>query len=362
MRKLNVKLGFVLLTLLIAGLYSRSPQEFFSWVIVLFVSVLFHELGHALTASMFGKSSLIELSFLGGTTYFRQEGLKRWQFFLIAMNGPLFGFLLFILSSKVLTLVSPQSIYAYGLGVAVFINLFWTVFNLLPILPLDGGQLLRITLESIFKNKGLFLTGVVSTLFSCVLALIAFVLSQFFIGSILFLFAFQNFELARQARYLSSSDQAEHFKKDLQDIAFLFETGRFNEAMPLLKDLREKTKQGMIYHQATAMICVIMRMQKDYKGIYEMLKGLPKLYETDLSPLMHEAAFFENDMPLVDKLSSEAFQKESTMQTAYHAAIASASLKNDDAAIGWLKTAIELGLNEDEIKAHPMLKSYANKL
>jgi len=361
-RKLTVKLGFIILCLLIATLYSVTGAQFVAWFAVVFFSVLFHEFGHAIMASSFGKRSLIELSFMGGTTYFSQEGLKKWQLFLISLNGPLFGLGLFFAASYLKIGLDPGSIWSYACKITAFINLFWTIFNLLPILPLDGGQLLRIVFEVIFKNKGLFFAGILSSAFSTALGLVSFLLGQYFIGSILFLFAFQNFELIKQARYISSADREDQNRQKLQEGLMLFETQQFDKAKQLFEDLRTKTKNGVIYNQSTTLLALMLRLKQNYEELYNFLKDLPKLYENDLSALMHEAAFFHNDMEMVKKLSAEAFQRENTKEVAFHSAIASAFFHDDEAAIGWLKTAQDLGLNEEEIKVHPLLKDYIDRL
>lgn len=362
MKKLTVKLGFIFLCTLFAALNSSNSYQFISWVLVIFFSILFHELGHALTASFFGKSSSIELGFFGGVTYFRQEGLKRWQLFLIALNGPLFGFILFFISSYLSFKFQAHPLWAFPLKISAFINLFWTVFNLIPILPLDGGQLLRMIMESVFKSKGLLITGIFSSVFSILLALLAFLVGQYFIGAILFMFAFQNFELVKQARYLTASDKEESFRKKFQEAAYLFETKHYDQALPLIQELRESTKTGMIYSQATMMLAYYYRLKKDYTTLYDLLKDQSKLYHNELAAVMQEAAFYHNDLDVVQKLSAEAFQREPTKHVAFFSAVAAASQKNDEATLGWLKTALELGLNEDEIKAHPMLKGYADRL
>lgn len=362
MKKINIKLGFIVLCFLIAGLYSSTSSQFFSWIIVIFFSVLTHEAGHALAAQLCGKSTLIELSFLGGTTYFRPEGLKRWQLFLIALSGPLFGFLLFLFSAFMLERTAETSHFYFPFKIASVVNFFWTIFNLLPILPLDGGQLLRIIFEGVFKNKGLLISGISSVVFSLSFAILGFIFGQYFIGSLLFLFAFQNFELIRQARFLSSADKDVDLKQALQEAMFLVESGRMQDALPILIKIQQDAKQGIIFNQALGVHAVLLRIGKDYKGLYELLKDYPKLYESQFAHLMHEAAFYQNDMPLVESLSSEAFQKESTKYVAFHAACACAFLNKQEAAAGWLKTALELGLNPDEIKAHPLLKGYADQV
>ncbi len=76
--------------------------------------------------------------------------------FLIILNGPLFGFLLFLMARGVLQLSDvATSAVAPVLLALQYINLFWTVVNLLRVLPLDGGQLLSVICEGVFGVKGI---------------------------------------------------------------------------------------------------------------------------------------------------------------------------------------------------------------
>lgn len=362
MKKINIKIGFIILAILIAGLYGSNFFHFFSWFVVIFLSVLIHEAGHALAAQAFGKKALIELNFFGGTTYFRPEGLKKWQLFLISLSGPFFGFLLFVVATFLLENTKETSVFYYSFKIASVVNFFWTLFNLLPILPLDGGQLLRILCEGVFKNRGLLISGISSVVFSIAFAVLAFIFGQYFIGSLLFLFGFQNFELIRQAKLLTAADNDQNLKQALQEAMLLVETHRMQEALPLLAKLQQDAKQGVIFNQALGMQAVIFRMNKEYTALYELLKPHVRVYETLYPHLMHEAAFYQNDMAVVKKLSKDAFQKESTKYVAFHAACAAAFFNYTQEAIGWLKTAVELGLNLDEIKTHPLLKKYAHQV
>lgn len=66
------------------------------WVPVIFLSVLFHEFGHALTALLFGRKPRIELVAMGGLTYHDGDKLPFWKQFFITLNGPVFGFMIVI--------------------------------------------------------------------------------------------------------------------------------------------------------------------------------------------------------------------------------------------------------------------------
>src|SRR5690606_15561908 len=113
------------------------------------------ELGHACTAAMFRKRPHIELVAFGGFTIYDVKNLSLFKQFLIVLNGPIFGFFLYLFAdflSYVPALIQSGT-QPFFINLAR-VNLFWTVLNLFPILPLDGGQLLRIVLEGVFDYKG----------------------------------------------------------------------------------------------------------------------------------------------------------------------------------------------------------------
>ncbi len=147
------------------------------WVAVLFVSILIHELGHAFTMRFFGMSPHCILYWFGGLAIAdsfgsmyggRRKGNDSWNQILISFAGPAAGFIFAILIVVVLLLVGgsidrrglqsfdlalsmawatppPDSHFAFGVMVRslLFINILWGMVNLLPVYPLDGGQIAR---------------------------------------------------------------------------------------------------------------------------------------------------------------------------------------------------------------------------
>ena len=113
-----------------------------------FLTILWHELGHASAGLYFGKPSNITLIAFGGYASFYDGGPRSgWRSLLMILAGPAAGFLL-----ALLLYVSNESVgwaSQGGLAVAFFyyvfirINIVWGLFNLLPIWPLDGGRALR---------------------------------------------------------------------------------------------------------------------------------------------------------------------------------------------------------------------------
>lgn len=113
------------------------------WIAVVFVSVLVHELGHALAARAFGSRSTILLYSFGGLT-FPERRLKRNQEIILSLAGPGAGFLLAAVVYGVTSLgpgLSPLG--HWTLGQLLWVNVAWGIMNLLPVHPLDGGHVLE---------------------------------------------------------------------------------------------------------------------------------------------------------------------------------------------------------------------------
>ena len=112
-------------------------------VIGLFSSVLIHELGHSLVARSFGiKVSSITLFLFGGVAAIEQEPKTPGQTFQIAIAGPTVS----VLIAGVLILMNrfnSRSIIGDVGDTLGGINLTLGLFNLIPGLPLDGGQMLK---------------------------------------------------------------------------------------------------------------------------------------------------------------------------------------------------------------------------
>jgi len=137
--------------LLIVGLigYDGSASHVAIWVAVAVVSVLGHELGHALAARRLGATASITLAGLGGLTRSsRAEPLGRGESAFLTVAGPLAGILLGLPVLYALRTFGWPSWTdgGFALRSAAFTTLGWSALNLLPMLPLDGGHLLELAL------------------------------------------------------------------------------------------------------------------------------------------------------------------------------------------------------------------------
>jgi stage IV sporulation protein FB len=126
-----------------------------AWIAIIFVSILVHELGHAVTARIFGSQVAIELNGLGGLTRWSVDGsMTPGRRALVSAAGSAVGLLFGGLAWLVETQVGPESGFvAFVLGQLVFVNVFWGLLNWLPIRPLDGGHLLQSLLDKVVPKR-----------------------------------------------------------------------------------------------------------------------------------------------------------------------------------------------------------------
>ena len=111
--------------------------------LLLFVSVLIHELAHSFVARARGLDARsITLFIFGGVSNLGGEAKVPATEFLVAVVGPVTSFVIAALSFGVASAVAEIRISAVASYLA-FINLVLGLFNLIPGFPLDGGRVLR---------------------------------------------------------------------------------------------------------------------------------------------------------------------------------------------------------------------------
>jgi Zn-dependent protease len=174
------------------GIYSSQVWAGYEYL-ALFGIVLLHEFGHALACRQTGGTAdQIVLWPLGGIAFVnppRRPGAMLWSI----AAGPLVNVILFPVLSLVLWLArpGPDAIEAADLYLLIWhvwqINLGLLIFNMLPVYPLDGGQILRALLWFPFGEiRSLQIASVVGLIGGACLALFALWAWSFWIGLIAF--------------------------------------------------------------------------------------------------------------------------------------------------------------------------------
>ncbi|HEV2952405.1 MAG TPA: site-2 protease family protein, partial [Actinomycetota bacterium] len=137
---------------------GRPGNLLLAWIGVVFVSILIHELGHAVALRAFGDTPRITLHAFGGATQ-PTKALPPGKDVIATMAGPLTGLLLLGLPAYAIRAsAGPPDIDSLTwwivLSDLVWVNVGWSVLNLLPVLPLDGGLIVRQLLTRMLGRRG----------------------------------------------------------------------------------------------------------------------------------------------------------------------------------------------------------------
>ena len=141
--------GSFLLTLGLLGFFSAGGDTglVVAFVVIGAISVLIHEFGHAFAARSQGVIGIptISLAGMAGLTRYRlKEAPTRLQSIFISFAGPLTGVVLGagVLVFDQANVLADTSFNNNLINIALFTTFGWSAFNLLPIVPLDGGHIM----------------------------------------------------------------------------------------------------------------------------------------------------------------------------------------------------------------------------
>ena len=197
---------FWLMGILLSG--GGRPEGVFEWVLVIFVSILVHEMGHAVMMMRYGSRARVSLYMMGGLAIPDRPARTPLQSFIVSFAGPAAGF---VLAAVILLLArltgctigftpifnvipfwyivpGPDTPGLYGefLNDMMFVNIFWGLVNLLPIYPLDGGQMARTVFEKYDLSDGTRKSLWISLVFAVAVTLAGLVYLQSIFVALLF--------------------------------------------------------------------------------------------------------------------------------------------------------------------------------
>ncbi len=114
------------------------------WVVLAGISILLHELGHAEAYRRYGIQPRIRLWSFGGLTH--GEAVSPARSIVVSLAGPATGLLVGVAVVAVSSVVesvmgTPSLEFERVVADLLYINVAWSLFNLLPVLPLDGGNI-----------------------------------------------------------------------------------------------------------------------------------------------------------------------------------------------------------------------------
>ena len=180
--KFDISFYFFLFIIIITGLFKQFT--------FLFILLFFHELGHALTGIIL-KWNLISITFYpyGGLTLFsKMENSSIKEEILILLMGPIF---------QIITYLILINIFKYDYIINYHLSIL--IFNMLPILSLDGGKLLNLLLNKIFNYLTSFYISVVIS-FITILFLIYFCIIYYYNFNLFLMSVFLIFKVIKSIK------------------------------------------------------------------------------------------------------------------------------------------------------------------
>ncbi len=394
--------------------YSRGgPFELLvEWVIVVLISILAHEFGHALAVRAFGLSPRILIYGFGGVTSWTDEkGLSPPKHIAISLAGPFAGFL-FGGAVYLLNGVMPD-LFADHFGRVtykdlLFVNWGWGIFNLLPVLPLDGGNVAYSIEEWVRKKPGGTITRVISLLVAGIVALLALSTGRIWVTLLMVLFGwnnasalFQLFQYNRDGRVIPLLDQArESVKRD--DAATAIRLAKEILSSASSAEMKEEAQRILLQGLILGNEIEQARKEADrlqafhgHMGLLRALAGFDRsqlsraipvfeyAYTVSPSPdlnfafanalivagrlqeagpliaqqqqpqyaagsykMLQSAAFNSGEYELSAEAGRQAFERAKDPNVAYNVACAEARIGHADEALAWIDRAVDAGFHD----------------
>lgn len=195
--------GFILIWLVLSrsGDGGEGAMEGLVFALVIAVSILVHELGHAIVGRWMGLKPLgILIHGFGGLCRYDRApvGLAG---VLVSGAGPAAGLLLAVLAFGLGLTVHGYlpAMVAAAISELVMVNLFWSLFNLLPMFPMDGGSVLLHGIEARWGfPTAMRITRWVSLVTAVLVGAGALYIGAVFIAMIAAMTVFQNMSFGRR--------------------------------------------------------------------------------------------------------------------------------------------------------------------
>lgn len=420
---IKIEAQFFLVTIFLALGRSRSLSLIIEWLVVVLFSIVLHELGHALVGRAFGLEPQIRLYQMGGLTSWKTgKELSAAKHIAISLAGPaiglLFGLLVLIVGQTGLVFQSELVLVIYS--DLLWVNIGWGLCNLLPVLPMDGGQVMATVESTLRKANDRLISHTLSLVAAVIIGIAAFNWRAVWIGFLAFYFAYLNGSvLWRQLQ--TYRDRRLH--KTLEEARAAMDRKEHDAAMPMLAHVSAHAHATELKRQALQMIIVIhfrrgeldqaeaelrrytVLFGGDYylEGVLHFLKGefaaaLPDLQtvfesqpEKDIGVMLCKTlvglgefadalalcshpvladvswglsvevaneAFNRRDFKFSARAGIAAYDQKANASVAYNVACALSRDSNYSEALAWTRRALDSGFNDlSTLRADPDLEA-----
>ena len=349
---------WLLVALFGLSLGRGSPADSAMWAAVIAFSVLAHEGGHAAVCLLSGSGADIVLHGFGGSTRPRDPSkFGTWRTAALDLAGCATGFALAAAAFGVLyarvawkVAVPPAAIeVAHAL---VGVNVWFSLFNLLPLSPMDGGKFVAGLLSARWGVRGRRAAHLLG------LAVGGGAAIWFYRGGAMYGAFICGAMAAGEARALKRSlsmteaDSDPALAGELPRAIELWDSGRREEAVAVVSALREKTKAGLLFQEASLHLAYFLYLLERVEESYAMFK---ESSEDDMTGTLKrayaDAALRVKDFAAALRLARTNFHDAPGPDAALAAALAAAGLGDARETASWLKTGLRLGLDRNALRA-----------
>ena len=178
------------------GLHAANSTDILLVLVFVFagfLSIMIHELGHALAIRKYGLPAAITLQAFGGYASFPAGKLDRKQSFVVTAAGPalqfVFGVLLIVLAPSIS--IPEGSLFLPFLRDLIWVSIAWSILNCLPVYPMDGGQMMA----AILGPKKQHNVHLISSIVAVIIGIAGYLyLDTILLPIFMALFAWQNWQ------------------------------------------------------------------------------------------------------------------------------------------------------------------------
>jgi Zn-dependent protease len=343
----RVQLMFVVVIALLAYPFG-DPAEDAIWLVVAAGSVLWHELGHALTMRRFGYPPWVELHAMGGLAHWPEDAdPTAREALLVTAAGPAAGLLLGGAAWAVGRLAGPlDGLAAVAVRDLVYVNVGWSIFNLFPLLPLDGARILDHATRLANGTREPRWVGWASLIAGCAVGILALSRHSTWIGFIALIGASQGAARLRatggfwRRRPAGTTAAREDARRAMR-------RGELGRAAALL--LPEARAGRLDEGDLADLVAVLVRLKRR-RALVELCRERLGAFarREDAAPLARVAAEALADDGAHEEalaVSKAAFQQLGVPHHAYDAAAQLVPLGRHEEAVAWLRRAIDAGLD-----------------
>ena len=185
-----------------------------------------------------------------------------------------FGVAVYFIAARLLSEEAPR--YAHvAVSAFVFVSVIWGALNLSPVLPLDGGNILRSGLDWITKGRGAFPAYIISAITGAGLCALGISYRMWFAAAMAGFFVYRN---ARSAMEHRSAAGEERFAPDLQRAVTALRAADHARVLaivePILREVKSKDMRAEALHLAAFAHLVAGRVEEADKLVATLPSGV----------------------------------------------------------------------------------------